>query len=120
MPWLTRLMLLHIQVKTFRLFQRQSISSECGKNLGGIRWQESLTTMRGVVPHWLFFGKPTNSTSEDSTDADAVKDYGTESTWYTWFDDNLDDYYTVDVSESSKTIDPSQLINTLLDNQVTL
>ena len=49
-----------------------------------------------------------------------VKDHGIESTWYAWFDDNLDDYYTVDISESSKTIDPSQLINTLLDNQVTL
>ncbi len=96
MPWLTRL------------------------TLTGIRCRASLTTTLSAVWPWPSSDKPTSSTSEASTDADAVKDHNVGSTWYSWFDDNLDDFYTADPLADSKPLEPTDLINSLLENQVTL
>ncbi|MEM7797261.1 MAG: hypothetical protein AAF579_22755, partial [Cyanobacteria bacterium P01_C01_bin.118] len=38
----------------------------------------------------------------------------------TWFNDNIDDFYTADPSSESQPLDPTDLINSLLENQITL
>ncbi|MBT9317514.1 hypothetical protein [Leptothoe spongobia] len=49
-----------------------------------------------------------------------VKDHDIGSTWYSWFDDNLDDFYTADPLATDKPLKPTQLVNSLLENQITL
>lgn len=58
--------------------------------------------------------------SENSTDTDEVQDYTVGSTWYAWFDDNINDFYTADPAEADQPLDPTDLVTTLIANQVTL
>ncbi|MEO0397675.1 MAG: hypothetical protein AAF243_17060 [Cyanobacteria bacterium P01_A01_bin.137] len=76
--------------------------------------------MLSKVRHWLSCGKPTSSTLTGSTDGDAVKDCDIETTWHTWFDDNLDEFYTADLTGRDQPLSPNYLINVLLDNNVTV
>lgn len=64
--------------------------------------------------------KTTNTISDNSTATDEVKDYTIGSTWYAWFNDNINDFYTADPAEADHPLDPTDLVNTLIANQVTL
>lgn len=58
--------------------------------------------------------------SENSTEPEKFTDHDSSSTWYAWFNDNIDDFYTADPSSDSHPLDPSDLVNSLLENQITL
>lgn len=58
--------------------------------------------------------------SKDSTETEKFRDHDLNSTWYTWFEDNIDDFYTADPSSALQPLEPTDLVNSLLDNQVTL
>ncbi|MEM9487388.1 MAG: hypothetical protein AAGA83_27290 [Cyanobacteria bacterium P01_F01_bin.116] len=61
-----------------------------------------------------------SATSKDSTAPDGFIDHDSSSTWYAWFNDNIDDFYTADPSSDSQPLEPTDLINSLLENQITL
>ncbi len=108
-------------------------------------WSQPLSTLRdiilassiklGLLPWltWLvctYIQVKTNSSThqptsgstadETSTDSARVMDHDSNSTWYAWFDDNIDDFYTADPAEEAQPLDPTDLVNSLLDNQATL
>ncbi|NEZ61935.1 hypothetical protein D0962_03950 [Leptolyngbyaceae cyanobacterium CCMR0082] len=63
---------------------------------------------------------PSSATSEDSTQPGRFQDHGSSSTWYAWFDDNIDDFYTADPSSAPQPLESTDLVNSLLENQITL
>ncbi len=64
--------------------------------------------------------QPSSAASEDSTAPDKFTDLDSSSTWYAWFNDNIDDFYTADPSSELQPLEPTDLVNSLLDNQITL
>ncbi|MEM9807311.1 MAG: hypothetical protein AAF959_18760, partial [Cyanobacteria bacterium P01_D01_bin.56] len=60
------------------------------------------------------------STYERFTETNDAVDYTIGSTWYAWFNDNINDFYTADPAEEAQPLDPTDLVNTLIANQVTL
>lgn len=61
-----------------------------------------------------------DSTYERFTETNDAIDYTIGSTWYAWFNDNINDFYTADPAEEAQPLDPTDLVNTLIANQVTL
>ncbi|MBX2862994.1 MAG: hypothetical protein KTR27_05525 [Leptolyngbyaceae cyanobacterium MAG.088] len=58
--------------------------------------------------------------SEDATDPTKFADHDSSSTWYAWFEDNINDFYTADPASDSQPLEPTDLVNSLLENQITL
>lgn len=68
----------------------------------------------------LIYRHTISATAEDSQGPDRFQDHDSSSTWYAWFDDNIDDFYTADPSSASQPLEPTDLVNSLLENQITL
>ena len=93
--------------------------------LTGIQCRALLTTMLKEGQHWPFFAKPINSISEGSTDTvgveeGALNDCEFGSPWYHWFDDGLAAYHTSDDYVCSKPAAPTDMIVSLVNNQVSV
>ncbi|MBT9311068.1 hypothetical protein [Leptothoe kymatousa] len=103
-------------------------------------WKQPLSTLRdiiltsciklGLMPWitWLIrrhiqrntASLPPQPAPSTTSEGGTIQDHGTGSTWYAWFNDNIDDFYTADPAEAAQPLDPTDLVNSLLNNQVTL